>query len=72
MNKTISLGNMYDIHLLFEKIIEFISNEKSLECARTIQQIFKNYHSINKYTIISITYDKLTVDDAETNTVIII
>lgn len=54
--KTISLGNMYDICISFEIITEFISDVKSLQCIRTIQQIFKNYLSINKHTVIEIKY----------------
>ncbi len=73
--KPISLGNMYDICNSFEKIIEFISNEKSLQCVRTIQQIFKNYLSINKHTVIEIKYTEpyhYNNNDNDNNTVIII
>jgi len=73
--KTISLGNMYDICNSFEKIIEFISNEKSLQCVRTIQQIFKNYLSINKYTVIQIKNTEpyhYTDNNNDNDTVIII
>ena len=60
MTKTISIGTMHDICNSFEKIIHFFNNEKSLKCARIIQQIFKNYCDINKYTIISVSSLSIT------------
>jgi hypothetical protein len=73
--KTISLGNMYDICISFEIITEFISDVKSLQCIRTIQQIFKNYISINKYTVIQIKNTEpyhYTDNNNDNDTVIII
>jgi hypothetical protein len=73
INNPISIGNMYDICSSFDKMIDFISDVKSLQCLITIQQIFKNYISINKYTVISITYNKLTLyNDSDENIVFII
>jgi len=60
MNKYISVGSMYDIIKSFSKIIPFISDTKSLKCANTIIQIFKNYIDLNSYTAITVSSIDIT------------